>query len=98
MIQSLRETVADAKARHPEIVQVWLFGSLVEGAWTADSDADLIIVVRREFKDLFDRSHYQIHSPEIPTDSLVYSEAEFEELARDASSFVAQNLEKAVEL
>jgi predicted nucleotidyltransferase len=98
VIQSLREAVADAKARHPEIVHVWLFGSLVEGNWTADSDADLIIVVRRGFKDLFDRSEYQIHSPEIPTDSLIYSEAEFEDLVLQPASFLAQNLVKAVEL
>jgi predicted nucleotidyltransferase len=98
VIQSLREAVADAKARRPEIVRVWLFGSLVEGNWTADSDADLIIVVRREFKDLFDRSRYQIHNLEIPTDSLIYSEAEFEDLVRQPSSLVAQNVRKAVEL
>lgn len=98
VLRSLREAVAGAKARHPEIARVWLFGSLVEGNWTADSDADLMVVVRRSFKDLFDRSDYQIHSREIPTDSLVYSEVEFEKLARDPSSFVAESLAKAVEL
>jgi predicted nucleotidyltransferase len=97
-IQSLREAVARAKACRPEIAHVWLFGSLIEGNWTADSDADLMVVVRRNFTDLFDRSHYQIHAAEIPTDSLVYSEAEFEQLVRDGSSFAAQNLGKAMEL
>ena len=47
----LRQAVSEAKAAHPEIVKVLLFGSLVQGNWTADSDADLIVVVRREFPD-----------------------------------------------
>lgn len=66
VLRSLREAVADAKARHPEIVHVWLFGSLVEGNWTGDSDADLMVIVRRNFHDLFKRAIYQIHSSEIP--------------------------------
>jgi predicted nucleotidyltransferase len=43
--------VSEAKAAHPEIVKVLLFGSLVQGNWTADSDADLVVVVGREFPD-----------------------------------------------
>lgn len=41
---------------------------------------------------------YQITISEIPTDSLGYSGPEFEKLARDPSSFVAQNLIQAVKL
>ncbi len=98
VLQDLRAAVLAAKSRCPEIVRVLLFGSLATGNWTADSDADLIVVVRRNFKDLFERATYQISSGEIPTDSLVYSEAEFEELARNPSSFLAQSLICALEL
>jgi tRNA nucleotidyltransferase (CCA-adding enzyme) len=95
----LRQAVSEAKAEHPEIVKVLVFGSLVQGSWTADSDADLIVVVRREFPDLLSSSApYQIFTAAIPTDSLVYSEPEFEQMARDAESFVAQNLRTAIEL
>jgi predicted nucleotidyltransferase len=98
VLRSLRDAVVAAKARYPEIAHVWLFGSLVEGNWTADSDADLMVVVRRTFDDLFDRAPYQIHTGEIPTDSLVYSEEEFERMSKDAFSFIAQSLAKAIEL
>jgi predicted nucleotidyltransferase len=98
VIRDLRQAVAAAKAARPEIVRVFLFGSFVQGNWTADSDADLIVVVRRSFLDLLSRSPYQIFTPAIPTDSLVYSEREFEELSKDPSSFLAQNLSAAVEL
>jgi len=98
VLADLRRAVAEAKAAHPEIARVFLFGSLVQGNWTADSDADLIVVVRRDFADIFERGSYHISAPSIPTDTVVYSEGEFEKLARDPSSFLAQNLATALEL
>ena len=98
VLADLRCVAAEAKVAHPEIVKVYLFGSLVQGNWTADSDADLIVVIRREFADIFERGKYHISAPSIPTDSVVYSESEFERLARDPSSFLAQNLPLAMEL
>ena len=90
--------MAEAKARHPEIVNVYLFGSLVQGTWTADSDADLMVVVRRDFKSFYDTCPYQVYTPTIPTDSLVYSETDFARLRDDPASFVSQNLTSALEL
>ena len=99
VIRDLRQAVAEAKSRSPEVTKVYLFGSLVQGTWTADSDADLIVVVRREFKDSFrERACYQIRVNSIPTDTLVYSESEFDRLASDPESFLAQNLPSALEL
>jgi predicted nucleotidyltransferase len=98
VIRDLCQAVAEAKAAHPEIVKVFLFGSFVQGNWTADSDADLFVVVRKEFADIFDRGQYAIFSRSIPIDSIVYSEAEFEKLSQDSSSFLAQNLLSAIEL
>ena len=99
VLSDLRQAVREAKAGHPEIVKVLLFGSLVQGNWTADSDADLIVVVRREFPDfLGSRAPYQIFTPAIPTDSLVYSEQEFEQMSADPESLLARNLAAAIEL
>ena len=50
VIRNLRQPAAEAKARYPEIVKVYLFGSLVQGTWAADSDADLIVVVGRSLR------------------------------------------------
>jgi hypothetical protein len=97
MLADLRQAVAEAKAAHPEIVKVFLFGSLVQGHWTADSDADLFVVVRKELSGFAGRSPYHIFAQGIATDSLVYSEAEFEQLSHDPSSFLAQNLPSALE-
>jgi nucleotidyltransferase-like protein len=96
VIGALREAVAEAKTRYPEITKVYLFGSLLNGTWTAASDADLIVVVRKEFREFGDSCPYQIYTPAIPTDSLVYSEDDFTKLADDPTSFVAINLKDAI--
>ena len=97
-LSNLRKAVAEAKGRYPEIVKVFLFGSFVRGNWTAASDADLIVVVRKELSGFSSRSPYHIFAPGIATDSLVYSESEFEKLARDPESFLAHSLPTALEL
>ncbi|HZP00337.1 MAG TPA: nucleotidyltransferase domain-containing protein [Terriglobia bacterium] len=99
VLRNLRRAVALAKRRHPEIVKVYLLGSLVKGNWTADSDADLIAVVRKEFPDfILSRAAYQIYSPQIPADTLVYTESEFQQLLADSSSLVAQEFPTMMEL
>jgi predicted nucleotidyltransferase len=97
-IRNIRQAVAKAKAAHPEIVKVFLFGSLTHGTWTADSDADLIVVVRAGLTDFSSRSPYHILVDGIATDSLVYSESEFDKQCQDPCSFLASNLASAIEL
>jgi len=98
VLADLRHAVAEARAQYPEIVKVYLFGSLADGTWTADSDADLMIVVRAQFKNFGDSCRYQIYADSIPADSLVYSEGDFTRMASDPESFVARNLVGAIEL
>jgi predicted nucleotidyltransferase len=98
VIRDLRQAAAEAKAAHPEIIKVLLFGSFVQGNWTADSDADLFVVVRKEFANILERGSYAIFAKGIPVDSIVYSEAEFAKLSQDPSSFLAQNLPNTLEL
>jgi nucleotidyltransferase-like protein len=97
-MRNIRKAVAEAKAAHPEIVRVFLFGSLAQGTWTADSDADLIVVVGKELTDFCSRSPYHIFVEGTATDSLVRSESEFQEQSQDPSSFLAHSLLSAIEL
>ena len=50
---NLRRAVAKAKALHPEVTRVLLFGAPVDGSWTAASDPDLIVDVRKELGGVF---------------------------------------------
>lgn len=98
VLDNLRRAAAQARREHPEIRCVFLIGSLARGDWTAASDADLVVVVDQEFRDLLERSRYQIHSGVIPTDTLVYSRAEFEALVADPRSVLSENLTCALVL
>jgi len=99
VLDELRQAVREAKIARPEIVKVLLFGAVAQGNWTPDCEANLIVVVRKEFPDfLRSRAPYHVFAPSIPTDSLVYSEREFVQMSRDWDSFLAQNLRTAIEL
>ena len=99
VLDELRQAVREAKIAHPEIVRVLLFGAVAQGNWTPDCEANLIVVVRKEFPDfLGSRAAYQIFTSAIPTDSLVYSGREFEHMSADPESFLARTLPTAVEL
>jgi hypothetical protein len=98
VLACLREAVRHAQARHPEISRVLLVGSFARGNWTADSDADLVVIVRREFGNRSERARYQIFTPAIPTDSLVYSESEFARLTAAPGGMLADALTSAIEL
>lgn len=98
VLDELRRAATAARRAHPEILRVLLVGSLARGDWTADSDADLVAVVDREFPGLLERSRYQVHTAVIPTDTLVYSRDEFEALAADPRSPLSESLAYAVEL
>jgi len=98
VMAELRQAAAAARAAHPGIVRILLFGSLARGDWTGDSDADLIVVTQREFTGILDRVPYQIHVASVPTDTLIYSVTEFERLASQPNSLAADALTYAIEL
>jgi predicted nucleotidyltransferase len=98
VLEDLRRVAARARALHPEIRRVFLIGSLARGDWTAESDADLVVVVDLRTPDLLERCRYQIHSELIPTDTLVYSQGVYEALVGEPSSALAQDAAFAVEL
>ena len=56
------------------------------------------MIVRKEFAGILERSLDQIHTRAIPTDSLIYSEREFDQQSGDPLSFLGRNLPSALEL
>ena len=98
VLADLGQAVRDARRRYPEILKVLLVGSLVRDDWTAASDADLIVVVRDQSADLGSRARYQIFTAAIPTESQVFTEAEFAVVASDPHHPLASDLPNALEL
>jgi predicted nucleotidyltransferase len=76
---------------HPEIEEVWLFGSLARGDAVPGSDADLLIVLRHSPLSFLARSaHYQPDFCGVGVDTLAYTRAELVAMQSDNNPFLSQ--------
>ncbi len=80
VIKRLRRAVTRLAEKHPEILEVWLFGSLARGEAVPGSDADLLIILDKCTLPFLERSsHYQPDFCGVGVDVFAYTK---EELAR----------------
>jgi hypothetical protein len=76
-------------ASHPEVEEVWLFGSLARGDAVPGSDADLLVVLSETTLRFLDRFvAYQPGDCGIGVDVLAYTRAELAEMVASGNSFV----------
>jgi predicted nucleotidyltransferase len=90
VLATLRERAQRAVAEHPELLEVWLFGSLARGGGQPGSDADLVLKVSRATERFLDRSDaYRACFERIglACDLLVYTSDEWERLGREGRRF-----------
>jgi predicted nucleotidyltransferase len=77
--------------RHPEIEEVWLFGSLARGDAVPGSDADLLIVLKESTLPFVARSaHYQPDFCGVGVDILAYTHAELAIMQAEDNPFLRQ--------
>ncbi|MGI0141551.1 MAG: nucleotidyltransferase family protein [Candidatus Micrarchaeales archaeon] len=80
------------------VIKLVLFGSTVTGKTTKDSDIDLIVVVRKYDKHLFEKLMEEWHEEQgihYPVDFLQYSEGRFNEMSRGIN-IVSQALKEGI--
>ena len=80
-LDRLRTRLAQAAARlaerHPEIEEIWLFGSLARGDAVPGSDADLFVILSQSDLSYLDRSaYYQPDFCGVGVDVLAYTRYE----------------------
>jgi predicted nucleotidyltransferase len=79
ILRELGVLAARARREHPEILRVVLFGSLAKNTYTAASDADLLIVLKRSDERLIDRIPRFLRlfvAASIPVEVFPYTDAE----------------------
>jgi predicted nucleotidyltransferase len=89
--EALAEAVKNLKSEHPEVKEVFLFGSFSRGDYTPESDVDILIVcsslhlpflMRAErFIDFFCALPFDVNL-------LVYTEEEFHQLQSEKNPFL----------
>ena len=94
-IQQVRRRLRDAARQlgiaHPEIEEVWLFGSVARGEAVPGSDADLLVVLESSELAFPERSgRYQPEFCGIGTDVLAYTRAELVCMRAEGNPFLQE--------
>ena len=84
----LQQAVQRMVENHPEVEEVWLFGSLARGDAVPGSDADLMVLISESHLPFLERPlYYQLDFCGVGTDVLVYSRAELNRMQSAGNHF-----------
>ena len=93
----LEQAVERLTRTHPEIEEVWLFGSLARGDAVPGSDADLLIILSDSLLLFLERSvFYQPESCGVGIDVLAYTRKEINKMKAEGNPFVESALAEGV--
>ena len=85
----LKQSAERLAENHPEIEEVWVFGSLARGDAVPGSDADVLIVLSDSALPFLDRSaHYQPDFCGVGVDVFAYTRAEIAQMQHDGRAFL----------
>ena len=74
---------------HPEITEIWLFGSLARGDAVPGSDADVLLVLEQCDLPFLERTvRYQPEFCGVGVDLLAYTQKELEQMERTGHQFL----------
>jgi predicted nucleotidyltransferase len=84
-------------SNRPDILRVGYFGSYAKNDWGVGSDLDIIVVVIQSNKPFWQRSlDFDLTNLPIPSDILVYTRAEWEEMRKEGRRFCQTVEQEAV--
>jgi len=92
---------ADRMRKSPNMLDVRLFGSLAEDRFVPGSDADILIVLKRDSRRMIDRIPEFLDffgNEDIPVDVFPYTEKELEKMQADGNRFIRKAVEKGTRL
>ena len=93
----LEQAVERLTRTHPEIEEVWLFGSLSRGDTVPGSDADLLIILSDSLLLFLERSvFYQPESCGVGVEVFAYTCKEINKMKADRNRFVESDLTERV--
>jgi len=87
----LRQAAKKLADRHPEISEIWVFGSLARGQAVPGSDADVLLVLKECKLPFLERAvHYQPEFCGVGVDLFAYTQKELEQMERAGHKFLAR--------
>lgn len=95
--QSVRQWVNTLVSNRPNILRVGYFGSYAKNDWGVGSDLDIIVVVTQSKKPFWQRSlEFDLTNLPIPSEILVYTRDEWEEMRKEGRRFCQTVEQEAV--
>ncbi len=98
-MERLRVVARQMKARHPEIEQVLLFGSLARGEAVPGSDADLLVVLSSASQPFMERvPRYLPTGMPVGVDVFPYTQEEIDRMLAEGNHFIEQAMKDGMPL
>lgn len=100
LLFSLREASSKIKRDHPQVENIFLFGSFSRGDYTPGSDVDILIVVKEAKRPFLQRGEQFSAYFNVPFDVniLVYTPRELEKMRGEENLFLANILPETQKL
>jgi uncharacterized protein len=99
VMERLRVVARQMKARHPEIEQVLLFGSLARGEAVPGSDADLLVVLSSASQPFMERvPRYLPTGMPVGVDVFPYTQEEIDRMLAEGNHFIEQAMKDGMPL
>ena len=95
--RALRHWLKKKMATHPEIIKLGIFGSFAKENWGVGSDLDLIAIIQ-DSSIPFERrpAAWNFELLPVPTDILIYTEKEWQDMQKKGGRFVNMIEKEAV--
>lgn len=98
-MEKLKSVAQQMKARHPEIEQVLLFGSLARGDAVPGSDADLLVILSSAALPLMERiPRYLPVGLPLGVDVFPYTQKEIDRMLAAGNHFIGQAVKEGIAL
>lgn len=99
VIEKLEAVAREMQARHPEIEEVLLFGSLARGEAVPGSDADLLVILSSATRPFMERiPHYLPVGLPVGVDVFPYTRDEIGRMAAQGNHFIRQAMKEGISL
>ncbi len=99
VMEKLTVAARQMKARHPEIEQILLFGSLARGEAVPGSDADLLVILSSTTQPFLERiAHYLPTGLPLGIDVFPYTQDEIDRMLAAGNHFVIQAFREGIAL
>ncbi|MGE5483882.1 MAG: nucleotidyltransferase domain-containing protein [Ignavibacteriales bacterium] len=97
VVHAARKWACELGRSRQDVLKAGCFGSLARGNWCFGSDLDMVLVLTESALPFIDRaSGFDTTTLPVPTDILVYTQAEWEALSTDSGPFWRRILDEVM--